>query len=144
MNALFYYLYLIMHEKLLTSIGSLKNWSDKILSESTRDEWRLNNFVSAFNISDYQKFYKELLPFVKNLRVNEHPMIKTLVETYEHNTSVLHEAMKENFLYEMLASVLLDVPAMGRKADDLINAIKEIKSNTENLEYTLTISYISS
>lgn len=128
----------------MTSIGSLKNWSDKILGESKRGEWRLSSFVSAFNIIDYQKFYKELLPFVKNLRADENPMIKTLLETYEHNNSVLHEAMKENFLYDMLASVLLDVASTGRKADDLINAIKEIKSNTENLEYTLTISYISS
>ncbi|MFC0772889.1 hypothetical protein [Terrimonas alba] len=81
--------------------------------------------------------------FRKKFETDENPMIKTLVETYEHNNSVLHEAMKENFLYDMLASVLLDVPSTGRKADDLINAIKEIKSNTENLEYTLKI-YTSS
>lgn len=129
-----------MHDKLIPSIKSLANWSDKILIDSARKEWRLGDFVDTFGIKDYQKFYNELLPFVKELKSDNNQMIENLVGTYEINSSMLSEAMKENRFYEIFSSLLLDIPIIGRKADDLINAIKEIKSNTENLDYNLKIT----
>jgi hypothetical protein len=126
-----------MHNKLIPSIKSLVNWSDKILIDSARKEWRLSDFVDTFNIKDYQKFYNELLPFVKDLKSDDNQMIENLVSTYEINGSVLSEAMKDNFLYEIFSSLLLNMPIIGRKADNLINAIKGIKSNSENLDYSL-------
>jgi hypothetical protein len=47
--------------------------------------------------------------------------------------------MKEGFLGQVIGSILLDVPVFGRTADDLIDVIKQIRSNAENIEYSLKL-----
>ena len=75
------------------------------------------------------------MPYVSELRSTDNDMIRNLATTYENNGAILMEAMKEN----ILGKFLLSFDMVSRPADDLIDAIKEIRSNTENLEYSLNL-----
>lgn len=129
-----------MNNKLATSISSLINWSDRIIKEGGRGQYRLRNFMADHNIPDYRQFYFELLPYLTNL-TNENPeLFQSLVDKYIQNGETLSEAMKENFLSILLMSLSFDLPYIMRSADDLVAAIKEIKANSENIAYSISIS----
>ena len=86
-----------MHNKLETSVKSLTAWVDKILVDSKGTEWRLRNFSDAYNITDFQKFYNELLPHVTRLKMEDSDLFEKLATTFEQNSKKLSEAMEERF-----------------------------------------------
>ena len=122
-----------MHNKLETSVKGLAVWVDKILIDSKGTEWRLSNFLDTFNIHDFQKFYSELQPHVLSLKLEESALFGNLVSTYESNSKAMSEAMKDNFLHDLLLNITLDLPFWGRSANDLIEVLRQIHSNSVNL-----------
>lgn len=118
-----------MQEKLEASIKSLAAWADKILADSKGSDLRLHFFKDAFNINDFQKFYHELKPYVIQLGSEDREMFGTLATVYEGNEALLSAAMKENFLASVLLSMSFNIPLFGRSADDLIDAIRQVRSN---------------
>lgn len=92
------------------------------------------------NIKDYIQFYLELLPFLEELTADDPELFQPLVLKYKENTKVLIDATQENDLAEWLANIFFNLPMFSRSADDLISAIKEIRANIENMEYTLSLN----
>src|SRR5690606_26618096 len=129
-----------MNGKITSSIRSLKNWSEKIINDAAKDQRRLQFFKQDFNMSDYHRFYFELMPYLEKLAANDSELFQPLIDKYRENGDKLNEAMKENFLSRLLGSILLDIPLITRSADDLVYAIKEIKANSENIENSLSIN----
>ncbi|RYD97402.1 MAG: hypothetical protein EOP50_05740 [Sphingobacteriales bacterium] len=128
-----------MSDKVLYSVSSLKNWSDKILSDTGRRERRLESFMLDFNIPDYWRFYLELQPFLEERAALDPERYRSFVRTYQGNKVLLEEAMKENALARMVGSLLGGYKPMARTAADLVAAIREVKLNTENLEMTMSV-----
>ena len=128
-----------MHNKLESSIKNLTAWIDKILTDSKGTNMRLQGFIETYNIKDFQQFYRELLPYVAQLKSEDHELFGNLVTTFEGNISTMSEAMKESSLYNILLNIFTDIPAFGRSANDLIDALKQIQSNTMNLENALRV-----
>ena len=128
-----------MHNKLESSIKNLTAWIDKILTDSKGTNMRLQGFIETYNIKDFQQFYRELLPYVAQLKSEDHELFGNLVTTFEGNISTMSEAMKESSLYNILLNIFSNFPAFGRSANDLIDALKQIQSNTMNLENALRV-----
>ena len=128
-----------MNEKLPFTLNNLISWTDKILNDSKGREWRLYNFVNSFNIKDLISFYRELIPFVKELRKDDLELFDKYIKIFENDKARLDEACQEYWLAELTIKLLTDTYFWGRSADDLIEVIKDIKTNTENINYTLKI-----
>ena len=128
-----------MHNKLESSIKNLTAWIDKILTDSKGTNMRLQGFIETYNIKDFQQFYRELLPYVTQLKSEDPELFGNLVTTFEGNISTMSEAMKESSLYNILLNIFTNFPAFGRSANDLIDALKQIQSNTMNLENALRV-----
>lgn len=126
-----------MNNKLPASLASLKSWSEQILANASGREWRLSNFADAFNMGDYMQFYRELLPFVQEIDAAGNPMLAGFVRTYAENGALLEEAMQEGWLAGFFIGLYSDMPFVGRRADDLIEAIRQVRGNAENLELFL-------
>jgi hypothetical protein len=128
-----------MNDKTLTSVKSLKSWTEKILADAGKKEMRLRFFIQDYNIEDFRKFYIELIPFMDRLATLDPEIFESLVRRYKENQEILNEAMKEYFLNQLFWNWLLNSLFMGRKADDLIKALNQIRSNAENIEYSLKL-----
>jgi len=128
-----------MHNKLESSVKNLTAWTDKILTDSKGSNMRLQGFIETYNIKDFQQFYRELLPYVNQLKSEDPELFGNLVTTFEGNISTMSEAMKESSLYNILLNIFSNFPAFGRSANDLIDALKQIQSNTMNLENALRV-----
>jgi len=128
-----------MHNKLESSVKNLTAWTDKILTDSKGTNMRLQGFIETYNIKDFQQFYRELLPYVTQLKAEDPELFGNLVTTFEGNISTMSEAMKESSLYNILLNIFTNFPAFGRSANDLIDALKQIQSNTMNLENALRV-----
>jgi hypothetical protein len=129
-----------MHEKLPASIRSLSSWTDKILTDSKGRDWRLQDFIQTYNLSDYQKFYRDLYPFISPLISEDKELYEEIVRKYESNDNELSEAMKDNYLFESLFNFSIKLPFMSRSADDLIEVIRQINSNVQNLDYAIKVA----
>ena len=128
-----------MNEKLPITLKNLISWTDKILNDSKGREWRLYNFISAFNVKDFVSFYNELIPFVKELRKEDIELFDKYIINFENNKTKLDEACQEYWLAELAIKLLTDTYFWGRSADDLIEVIKDIKTNAENISYSLKV-----
>lgn len=129
-----------MKEKLPATLINLVAWCDKILNDSTGREWRVNNFVHDFGIDDFVSFYSELIPFVSDLENEDFELFRNYVSLFVVNKSRLDEAKEDYWLADVVASMFSHTYFFGRSADDLIQVLKDIKTNTENIVYSLKIS----
>ena len=129
---------MIIHDKLETSIKNLVAWVDKILTESRSREWRRNDFLSNYDISDLLRFYNELLPYINHLKTENNAVFGKQADLYIKNGVELKAAMKSNFFYDLMANTFLET-LFDRSADDVMEALRNILSNVKNLEYAVKI-----
>ena len=50
---------------------------------------RLQGFIETYNIKDFQQFYRELLPYVTQLKSEDPELFGNLVTTFEGNISTM-------------------------------------------------------
>ena len=126
-----------MHPKLIISLQSLESWSQKLLEQGRLKEWQMADFVSGMNITDYQQFYKELIPFVLELKKNDRLLLQGYVNTYLANETVLYEAMQEGPAWPF--SLFFSTNAAMRSAEDLLKVINDIRGNAVNIQQQLNL-----
>lgn len=128
-----------MSDKLFRSVSSLRSWSDKILNDVGRRTPTLEAFLLDFNIGDYRRFYGELQPFLEDLARQDPERFGNFVATYRENGLLLDAAMQENNFARIAGSLLFGFKPMARRANDLVDAIRQVKLNAENFETSLAL-----
>lgn len=128
-----------MNEKLPVSVKSLLSWSEKIIHDSGNGDWRLKEFILQFSIREYCRFYDELMPHIHALKSIDEEMFAAQADSFEINRKVMEKAMKERVSWAWLGETYMSTFFRGRSADDLIAAIKDIRSNIGNIHYSITI-----
>ena len=128
-----------MNQKLPISVNNLLSWSEKIILDSGRSSRRLREFILDFNIREYCRFYDEMMPHVKELEHIDEEIFATHVTRFETNRAFMQEAMRERGLLTWLGDTYMEFFFRGRSSDDLVAVIKDIRSNLENLHYSLKI-----
>jgi len=127
-----------MRRQLITSLQSLSNWVDKILSGGKR-EMNLNTFLDTYNIEDLQKFYKEMEQFVKEI-AKELPQCQKLIDEFVENEKKLDIESKRQSI--SLCSIFNNDFSIfqRRSSKDLVFVLSQIRDNVENLIYQVKIN----
>jgi hypothetical protein len=129
-----------MTNKIILSIDSLTNWTEKLLLEGHKGSWTLQDFIETFDVKSYQKFYIELIPFITELTDLNNQEISKLASDYLKNKDKLQDSLMPNTfaLFDIFTSwAKVD---NSRRIDNFLLVLTDIKNNTSNFIYQLKIN----
>ena len=122
-------------------LASLESWTDKLLAQCGDQAGRIGAFLESINFADYWKYYKELVPYVRQFaRQTDNEEIKRLsAKICDENVQRMEQAMKPapGTFWSFLKWD--DPSAATQGMDEFNSALRQIQDDTRNLIYQLKI-----
>jgi hypothetical protein len=127
-----------MRAKLKYSLESLQNWIQRAQENSKDNAIDLEDFVSVNNLDDFINFYRELIPFVNQVKI-ELPHCSKLCDEFCSNINLIETSMKTksswfSFIYDEFSSL------RKQSINPLLKNLEVAFANVGNIIYQLKIN----
>lgn len=127
-----------MRAKLQYSLDNLQNWIQRTLENGKSNSIGLSDFISVNNLNDLVMFYKELIPFVNEVK-SDLPHCSKICEEFCSNLDLIQSSMR---IKPFWLSFISDEFSSLRKQsiNPLLENLEVSLANIGNIIYQLKIN----
>ncbi len=125
----------------LISVDYLEEWTNKLLSLCRSKSWHLPTFLEENDFMSYWKFYKELIPFLKQFsEESKNEQIRMLVNEYsETNMKQLEKYISSKASIYHFALEWINPLLPHKSTNDFELDLNAVANNIGNLIYQIKI-----